>query len=1574
MAENIILSKDQPELESMRFDFLREEGIKHIERLSGKLWTDFNLSDPGVTILEVLSYAITDLGYRTTYNVPDILAQNPNNPKKDLKNFYTAAEILPMSAVTFKDYRKLLIDIEINTPEDLVCPVAGVKNAWIQLSQTNEIPIYTDFSQDILRYTPSNLNQDPLKLKPLYNVLLEFDSCDELGDLNANTIERKIQLYACADILDFDAALSGTIVNVSVEFPRWDDPQTDWESNVSIRSGAANLILNFEDLPSGYRVDGYGLTANKEVWLSITKGNQPIGALCIAHQLDELLFNPQNEQSFSSLYQRKVQKVFEIVKAVREKLMANRNLCEDFYQINALKVEEILMCGDFVLSTDADIEEVEAKIYYAVRNFLSPTVYFYSLEEMYAKGYQTEEIFEGPLLTHGFIDDKELDTSGIRSSIHVSDIISIIMDIPGVEAVRNLQIANIPLNNTDGILSQSVKWCLHLAFDKNYIPRLSINKSNLTFLKEEIPYQSNREETDVLLEELIAGERPQKLYNTPLNIPVPEGNFRDLSDYQSIQEDFPLLYGIGSEGLPAGVSEQRKAQTKQLKGFLLIFDQLFADYLAQLANIGSLFSMNGVRGADGEFIIDKSYFTQSLESVVPGIEDLLVDPVNYAEDLQNMAEGENGFNERRNRFLNHLMARFGEQFTDYALLVYKLTGKKTPEELLVDKLNFLNQYPAISSGRFKAFNYESPCDIWSIQNISGLERRTSLLSGIDTSEGVTLSFSEDYSILEISPSLFQFEVLLPNYIVYSVGSFAEQSLAMEQIEKLIVNGVSEENYSIGEDNGSYFIYVTCRSGNRIARSAAFVSEPTQSQFEDFVGEAVAEFSRQYYENPESNRANLIAPLLNYFEVDTVIADMISDPPKYLMEYTLNYYTAGTTDNFELINGPYIGYGKCKSSAGILAIDPVNDQITMNGNLLEFLQAGDAVLIDDSQNNDGNYEVESVTLDEPVPGEFRTIITLANDPLLVDSYPYGVLLYNKQTEQMLIDEGVSQIDQNIFDIASRGLLRSNYTFSEYDPLIPGSYRFQIINKCNDVIATSVDSNFNEDIASAIYAPNGIDPATIAIVNSSGNNGGYTVDTTLGSTVAQGALIKIEVNEPIPNLIGDGQLVFKEKGFTINAVNKFDHFLVLDGINLASRLFIGDQFSIYDSAENDGLYTVQDILYNPVSNQTTIWVVETISDDELDLGFIEYAKSLEVIEVQAGSNAFIVKGGADEFAVQQLMAYFRKRFFSHEGMHLVEHILLRPKVREELFLPFGPSVPPLDNNWNIFGMVSLGKELDITELNITENELVVPGDFTADFIPIQEVSITGSQNGLLDGTYHLISTYFDGTDTTLKMYEPLPEVTLTDYGKLQYRSTVPITDIPGSVLVIAAIEVSFVNQDVPIIISGSENGINDGEYRIASMVAAGTDTMMTVDARKVIVEDDLLSVNLGDDCDACIVDDPYSFVLTAIMPAWQGRFSNQDFRAFFNRQFRLECPAHLVPSICWVSNEQMEQFEKAWKKWLIENQKKNKNKVELSRSLSEVINVLKNLRSVYPQGTLHDCEISDSLEKNTIILNRTSLGTN
>ena len=67
------ISKSGPAFRSMDYEALRKEGITLAELLSGLIWTDFNEHDPGVTLLELLCFGITDLGYRTDFNIDELL-------------------------------------------------------------------------------------------------------------------------------------------------------------------------------------------------------------------------------------------------------------------------------------------------------------------------------------------------------------------------------------------------------------------------------------------------------------------------------------------------------------------------------------------------------------------------------------------------------------------------------------------------------------------------------------------------------------------------------------------------------------------------------------------------------------------------------------------------------------------------------------------------------------------------------------------------------------------------------------------------------------------------------------------------------------------------------------------------------------------------------------------------------------------------------------------------------------------------------------------------------------------------------------------------------------------------------------------------------------------------------------------------------------------------------------------------------------------------------------------------------------------------------------------------------------
>src|SRR3954465_6191618 len=134
MTEPISLIKSNPLLPAEDFVALRKQGFKNIEKLGSDIWTDYNNSDPGITILEAVCYAITDLAYRTGFEIKDLLAPEKLTADTWKQIFYTAKQILHNSALTINDYRKLIIDIK------------GVRNAWIEKSKNYEVPVWIDYN------------------------------------------------------------------------------------------------------------------------------------------------------------------------------------------------------------------------------------------------------------------------------------------------------------------------------------------------------------------------------------------------------------------------------------------------------------------------------------------------------------------------------------------------------------------------------------------------------------------------------------------------------------------------------------------------------------------------------------------------------------------------------------------------------------------------------------------------------------------------------------------------------------------------------------------------------------------------------------------------------------------------------------------------------------------------------------------------------------------------------------------------------------------------------------------------------------------------------------------------------------------------------------------------------------------------------------------------------------------------------------------------------------------------------------------------------------------------------------
>jgi hypothetical protein len=108
MIESTYIEKNRPDSVGPDFATLRAEGIRLLQELCGRHWTDYNLHDPGVTILEQLCYALTDLMYRAEFDVADYLTDKNGQIDFDKQALFLPQDIFPSQPITLDDYRALL--------------------------------------------------------------------------------------------------------------------------------------------------------------------------------------------------------------------------------------------------------------------------------------------------------------------------------------------------------------------------------------------------------------------------------------------------------------------------------------------------------------------------------------------------------------------------------------------------------------------------------------------------------------------------------------------------------------------------------------------------------------------------------------------------------------------------------------------------------------------------------------------------------------------------------------------------------------------------------------------------------------------------------------------------------------------------------------------------------------------------------------------------------------------------------------------------------------------------------------------------------------------------------------------------------------------------------------------------------------------------------------------------------------------------------------------------------------------------------------------------------------------------
>lgn len=825
MTTQNFISKDRSLLPSQDYEFLRKLGMQYIEKYGSKLWTDYNAHDPGITILEVLSYAITELGYRTNFDIKNLLADKEGDINN--KTFFPANKIFTNAPLTEIDYRKILVDID------------GISNAWflatkkekypkgsteygyfmpndtreLNTDTTNERIIYLNPLDDKLSLDKYNSkgdeNKESILIRGLNKVLIELDDDPVLGDLNATTIE-----------MEFLNNKKWVQILILPEFTSWDDEKALVFENIN-----PTTII---EVPNGVVI------ANEVINISFKRYDTLIQLVVKPYDVTELNDIVTYFSNFSAikevvqLFKDKKEKVKDVFNQVTEKLNANRNLTEDFYTIETIKSTPIGVCAKIELDPQSNVVDVMTQIYIAIATVINPPIQFYSLAQLLDQGYATETIFEGPNLEHGFLKDEELYNSQLPNAIHASDIIAAVLKIEGVISISEVLFTEYDQEAKPVENKSNKPWCLALSGQQN--PIFDSKKSRLQLYKKNIPFlvsDDNQMVIDQKIQIYKASHHANKMKESDLDFPFPIGEFYQLDEFCSIQDEFPVSYGLGKNKLSEKVSDERKAQVKQLKGYLHFYDQILADFFKQLFHAKELLDINS---------LEQTYFSNYLDKNVVTGDDFYSKEL-YVSDLENnlnatgtydisLYENKSLFYDRRNRALDHLMARFGEQFNEYVFMMYQVKLETNSlgeldleyEELIQDKQNFLKQYPELSSKRGLGVNYLASEDFvlnkttlnignFEISSLGGYEKRVAKLLGIN----------------DLNIGNFNIEILnekkikiksLENFALYKV--IASDLHMIDKRQWIIDNIKILSIYSIVLEEGFYFIYLS-RDGKKIAR-------------------------------------------------------------------------------------------------------------------------------------------------------------------------------------------------------------------------------------------------------------------------------------------------------------------------------------------------------------------------------------------------------------------------------------------------------------------------------------------------------------------------------------------------------------------------------------------------------------------------------------------------------------------------------------------------------------------------------------------------------------------------------------
>ncbi|WP_298774541.1 hypothetical protein [uncultured Shewanella sp.] len=649
--ENLAALSDSALAESAQNSvLLKEQALALVQTVCAENWTDHNTGDPGITLLDVLAFVISDLSYRLDFPMRELLAVDPDAAGANQEPFFLASQILPSNAVTLADHRRAVIDIP------------GVKNADVY-------PIIDDKGAGE-------------HVTGCVNIRVDLDD-----DWSDKTTEEKCCLFA----------------------------------------------------------------------------------------------------------------------DIRQRFIAGRNVNQDLNAIIPIEKHALAVAFSLAFENISSVVTAIADVLHRTRKVLSPGVKRYSKETLRGAGYTGDDIYDGPLLSNGFIREQDVERLDMPEVIYASDVLEALDGLRGLKRITSFFFS--PLSgDTLNYGEQYLNWRFKIL--PEHAPRLDIalTLANMAIEIDGQAYQLTEADKQSIEDKLaeIAGLEGKTGELSHVVDEYVTGRYRELKQYISLQHEFPDMYKLAESRLDGDIDTAELANIMQFKGFLTLFDQVLADQCAQVENLRKLLALpdQDVFSRLAE-IFDKMLASEPLAPIqigqfwqdirllpltqlsqpvldISGSERLIGD---YFSTYQ--LEGFQAFAEpvlsqlqldRLKRSLEHLLARFAETMLDANLLKYgpvfghylqdfaPIPPDISTDQPLLDKLvtlkqvielsKIINDYPILSRDRSGGFNYLS-ADIQQ-HHSAGLSHRLMSFLGFSHPGQIPLATNNRESFYLLESELLRF--------------------------------------------------------------------------------------------------------------------------------------------------------------------------------------------------------------------------------------------------------------------------------------------------------------------------------------------------------------------------------------------------------------------------------------------------------------------------------------------------------------------------------------------------------------------------------------------------------------------------------------------------------------------------------------------------------------------------------------------------------------------------------------------------------------------------------------------------